>query len=117
VYDHFLANDSELFTETSLHHFASDVYQTLEQYHVQLPPKFLLMLPYMKAQNWLYNYRTREGIGRSMQGLVRRSAYLSDHQTAFDLLNEHYDFLKSCYQVFIKDVKTYAEGQLHQGNR
>lgn len=117
VYDHFLANDKDLFTETSLYQFASDVYQTLEQYHMQLPSKFLLLLPYMKEQNWLYNYRTREGIGKSIQGLVRRSAYLTDHQTAFNLLNEHYDFLKNCYQVFIKDVKTFAEGQLRLRNR
>lgn len=117
VYDHFLANDPELFTEASLQSFAASVYQTLEQYHVQLPSPFLLMLPYMKAENWLYNYRTREGIGRSIRGLVRRSAYLTDYQTAQNLLNEHYHFLEDCYRVFIKDVKTFAEGQLQHLNR
>jgi acyl carrier protein phosphodiesterase len=117
VYDHFLANDPEVFTEASLHRFAASVYQTLEQYHVQLPSSFLLMLPYMKAENWLYNYRTREGIGRGIRGLVRRSAYLTDYQTALNLLNEHYQFLESCYQGFIKDVKTFAEDQLRQLDR
>jgi len=117
VYDHFLANDPALFTETSLLRFTASVYQTLEQYHVQLPSRFLLMLPYMKAEDWLYNYRTREGIGKSIQGLVRRSAYLTDHQTAQRLFNEHYEFLKACYQVFIQDVKTFAEEQLRQLDR
>lgn len=117
VYDHFLANDPELFTETSLYQFATTVYQTLEQYHIQLPSRFLLMLPYMKAENWLYNYRTREGIGKSIRGLVRRSAYLTDYQTAQHLLDEHYDFLDNCYRDFIKDVKTFAEGQLKQWDR
>lgn len=117
VYDHFLANDPELFTEASLHRFTVSVYHTLEQYRAQLPSRFLLMLPYMKAENWLYNYRTREGIGKSIQGLVRRSAYLTDYQTALNLLNEHYQFLESCYQAFIKDVKTFTEGQLQQLDR
>ena len=112
VYDHFLANDHSIFTEASLYQFTQTVYQTLEQYHMQLPPRFLLMLPYMKAENWLYNYRTKEGIGKSIRGLVRRSAYLTDYETAILLLNENYDFLKSCYQLFIKDVKSFAEDQL-----
>jgi acyl carrier protein phosphodiesterase len=117
VYDHFLANDPEVFTKESLHQFAATVYQTLEQYHIQLPPRFLLLLPYMKAENWLFNYRTREGIGKSIRGLVSRSAYLTDYITAQRLLNDHYDFLKDCYQVFIKDVKTFAEVQLKHGDR
>jgi acyl carrier protein phosphodiesterase len=114
VYDHFLATDSDIFTEASLYQFTNTVYQTLEQYHLQLPPRFLLMLPYMKAENWLYNYRTREGIGKSLRGLVRRSAFLTDYETALLLLTEHYDFLRSCYQLFIKDVKTFTEDQLRQ---
>jgi len=117
VYDHFLASDPEQFPADSLRGFTATVYQILEQYHVQLPSRFLLMLPYMKAENWLYNYRTREGIGRSIRGLVRRSAYLTDDQTATKLFNEHYEFLKSCYRVFIQDVKTFAEGQLQQLDR
>jgi acyl carrier protein phosphodiesterase len=117
VYDHFLANDPALFTEASLHQFAATVYNTLEQHHTQLPPRFLMMLPYMRAENWLYNYRTREGIGKSIRGLVRRSAYLTDYQTALQLLNEHYNFLENCYQDFIEDVKSFTEEQLEQLDR
>jgi acyl carrier protein phosphodiesterase len=117
VYDHFLAKDPDIFTEASLYQFANTVYQTLEKYHMQLPPRFLVMLPYMKAENWLYNYRTKEGIGRSIRGLVRRSAYLTDYETAQLLLNEHYAFLESCYQLFIKDVKSFVEEQLRQLDR
>lgn len=116
VYDHFLASDKSLFTEESLKQFSKEVYETLERYHLQLPPRFLLLLPYMKSENWLFHYRTLEGIGKSIRGLVRRSAFLTDAETAFQLLNEHYAFLKICYQEFIEDVKSFTKARLAQQN-
>jgi acyl carrier protein phosphodiesterase len=116
IYDHYLANDAAIFTEASLLQFSNHIYQTLEAYQLQLPPRFLQMLPYMKMQNWLYNYRTLDGAGKSLQGLVRRSAYLTDYQTGIALLNENYLFLKECYTDFIEDVKTFAKVQLTKPN-
>ena len=65
VYDHFLANDDNEFTPQSLFQFSQRVYAILDQYHPSLPQEFALMFPYMKNQNWLYNYRTKQGIEKS----------------------------------------------------
>jgi acyl carrier protein phosphodiesterase len=114
LYDHFLANDVDIFNKDNpLASFAQHTYQVLEEQASALPERFLLMLPYMRAQNWLLNYQYRLGTERSLRGLVRRSAYLSDHQPAFALFNEHYGMLQECYAAFIGDVKNYAKAQLN----
>ncbi|RYY97804.1 MAG: DUF479 domain-containing protein [Chitinophagaceae bacterium] len=114
VYDHFLANDAAFFAPGALAPFARGVYRVLQEHAPGLPPRFAQMLPYMEGQNWLYGYHTREGISRSLAGLVRRAAYLSDSETAFRLFNEHYTELGACYAALAPDVKDYAKKELEQ---
>ncbi len=111
VYDYFLANDETVFNDLSLLQFTNSVYDTLEENAFQLPAGFFIMLPYMKKENWLYHYKTNQGIEKSLRGLVRLSAYLSDHQKAYDLFIKHNKELNDCYNMFFKDVKTYAKHQ------
>ena len=63
------------------------------------------MYPYMKTQNWLYNYRYRQGIEKSLAGVVRRAKYLEESDTAYLLFNEHYNTLKDLYQLFFPELK------------
>ncbi len=111
IYDYFLANDEKIFDDQTLLNFTRTIYRVLEENSYQLPVSFLVMLPYMQKENWLYNYKTKQGIEKSLRGLVRRSAYLSDHQKAFDQFLKHNKELKNCYDVFFKDVKSYAKSQ------
>ncbi len=76
-----------------------------------MPERFALMFPYMKEHNWLYNYRTRWGIGKSLDGVVRRAAYLTESETAFRLFEEHYQPLQLYYRQFWKDLKPFARRQ------
>jgi acyl carrier protein phosphodiesterase len=112
LYDHFLAADDAVFTDSSLLHFSQNVYSVLEEHAAHLPLHFTHLLPYMKAENWLYRYRTKEGIEKSLKGLVRRAAYMQESNTAITLFQEHYTFLNACYAVFIQDVKNYAKNEL-----
>lgn len=108
IYDHFLANDANEFPGNALAAFSRQTYVTLGQYSDWHPAPFRVMFPYMQEHDWLYNYRTRGGIERSMQGLVRRALYLSESNTAMRLLDAHYPFLQDCYRQFWKEVKPYA---------
>ncbi len=106
VYDHFLANDNNEFAnDDALKLFAKNTYIQLENNNNELPQKFAAMLPYMKTQDWLYNYKFRFGIEQSFGGLVRRSAYLTDSTRAFMLFEKHYHQLQQCYQYFFPSVK------------
>ena len=108
IYDHFLATDAHIFTPDTLGQFSQGVYASLDTQSFYLPVRFLNMLPYMKAQDWLQNYSTVEGIERSLAGLVRRSSFMSDHLTAVSLFSEHYELLKSFYNSFFGDLKNHA---------
>ena len=114
IYDHFLASDENIFPGNSLADFAQGIYITLEEESANLPPGFLVILPYMKMHDWLYSYRSMDGIARALQGLVRRAAYLSDHQTAVRLLSDNYVALEDCYKRFMPDVKEFAKQRMAQ---
>lgn len=109
LYDHFLANDPEQFPGTSLLDFTLEVYEQINAHYQLLPPSFQLAFDYMQRDNWLYNYRERWGVQRSLAGMVRRAAYLSESDTAFQLFGEHYQALRHCYESFFEDVKQYAK--------
>jgi acyl carrier protein phosphodiesterase len=108
VYDHFLATDVSVFSEESLQEFSENVYKMVDRHMSELPERFARMFPYMKSQNWLFNYRTRWGTESSFGGVVRRARYLEESETAASLLEEHYDALKQCYVAFFPDVKSFA---------
>lgn len=109
LYDHFLANDESEFSEASLFDFVRETYAALDRQAGWMPERFAHMFPYMKQQNWLYNYRTRWGIKKSLGGVVRRSEHLTDSETVFTLFEEHYQLLGQCYRHFWAAVKPFAK--------
>ena len=109
VYDHYLATDPAIFTDSSLQEFAAVTYQHLEPYSAVFPERFAYMFPYMKTQNWLYNYQQRWGIEKSLHGVVRRATYLTESATAFRLFEENYELLQTCYQQFFPELLQFVQ--------
>jgi acyl carrier protein phosphodiesterase len=117
VYDHFLANDEKEFPdEKVLAVFTQKTYRQLMPYEPALPEKFRRFFYYMRLQDWLYNYRFTEGINNSFAGLVRRAAYIHDHQAALEVFEKHYLELKACYEIFFPALKHFAYGTLQKLN-
>lgn len=114
VYDHFLAIDKDEFTERSLFDFSQQVYTAVEKHSAWLPERFERMFIYMKNQNWLYGYREKEMIRNSFAGLVRRSVYMTESDTAFALFEKHYDELQVYSFEFIQAIKSYAKQRLEE---
>ena len=109
VYDHFLATDENYFSETGLYNFSQVVYNNLDKQLEWLAPKFGIMYPYMKEQNWLFNYRTKWGIEKSMNGVARRAIYINNSEDAFNLFEQHYQLLQDCSRHFLASVIPFAE--------
>lgn len=107
VYDHFLANDPREFPG-GLSLFAEKTYEQLAPYQPFFPEKFARMWPYMRSQNWLYNYRTKEGIYNSFAGLSRRASYMDGPEKAIELFNTYYTALETCYTQFFPSLKDFA---------
>ena len=109
VYDHYLATDPAIFTDSSLQKFAAATYEHLEPYSAVFPERFAGMFPYMKTQNWLYNYQERWGIEKSLHGVVRRATYLTESATAFRLFEENYELLQTYYQQFFPELLAFVQ--------
>ena len=106
--DHFLATDDNMFNPPGLETFSQTVYNTLRNFESVLPPRFTRMLYYMRAQDWLYNYRSMQGINDSFEGLVRRAAYLTDHHPAVQIFSANYSELNRHYNAFFPLLNRYA---------
>ena len=109
VYDYFLANDPLIFAGSSqLETFAENTYARVGDWQAALPERFARMFHYMRTQNWLYNYRLKEGLYTSLAGLARRAAYMGDADRACRLFDANYDELQHCYTVFFPSLKDFA---------
>lgn len=114
LYDHFLANDKNLFDDVSLKEFCASAYGHLENHSGFLPNRFLQMFTYMKTEDWLYNYKYAEGMRKSLYGLMRRATFIKESETAYHLFLEHHSYLNECYQNFFPDVKLFAKQKFEE---
>ncbi len=113
VYDHFLANDKNVFNhEDDLLAFERVTCKTLNENYDVLPERFKKMLPYMTAQKWLSNYRFRWGIQQSFRGVAHRAKYINESAVAFEIFNTNYYALKNCYHRFFKDINSFTRDKV-----
>jgi acyl carrier protein phosphodiesterase len=114
VYDHFLAKDRHEFKDEGLLQFSQFVYTILEENINILPEKFARIFPYMKTDNWLYNYQTLHGIEQSFGGLARRAKYLNNSAEVFIAFETNYKQLQQCYNEFFPGVKEFVYKELEK---
>lgn len=108
--DYFLANDSSLFaTAGQLKQFSEEIYAKLETRKAYLPVSFLAYFRSMKEHDWLSNYRSYDGIRRSLYGLHRRAKQMPDPAAAFDLFRAEETLLRTYYESFIGDVISFVK--------
>jgi acyl carrier protein phosphodiesterase len=111
AYDHFLANDPVI---TDLKSFAQHTYAQIQENEAFLPERFARMFFYMRTQDWLYNYRHRQGILDSFIGLSRRAAYMGSAEAAGRLFETHFTQLQACYGEFFPELQEFALRTLQQ---
>ena len=122
VYDHFLANDPLRFPETgnedpavsSLKVFTQKTYEELSTRQALLPERFGRFFHYMRAQDWLFNYRYKQGIFNAFAGLARRAAYMGSSDQAGLLFEKYYSGLEACYTDFFPALQDFALRTLQQ---
>lgn len=113
LYDHFLANDPKIFpSEKNLLEFTKDTYSKLEETSNYHPPGFAAYFSHMKEHNWLYGYRTLQGMQRSLNGLARRAKYMPPPEKAYNTFVGHYYQLNQCYYELIDDVISFVKIEL-----
>jgi acyl carrier protein phosphodiesterase len=110
-YDHFLAKNFSEFSKTPLEDFTKQTYQIITSYSEILPEKVLLFLPFMIERNWLLNYSTVEGIGRTLTGIGKRVSFSNNMHTAWEDLVQNYDLFEDEFFQFFPELITFANSK------
>lgn len=99
-YDHYLAKNWNQYNSTKLFDYTQHIYNVLESNSENMNEDALRILHYMKLQNWLYNYRSAEGIDRALKGLSRRAKFESNMENALPALQENFKTMEMHFESF-----------------
>ena len=108
IYDHFLAKNWQQYSNIPLSTFSQDVYQLLEDHFSILPERTQYLLPYMSKQNWLYKYRTVQGIGEIMHDMNVRTKGISKMNEAIVDLKDNYAIFEEDFTAFFKELEAFS---------
>tara|TARA_R110000796_G_scaffold88850_4_gene191893 strand:- start:48854 stop:49438 length:585 start_codon:yes stop_codon:yes gene_type:complete len=107
-YDHFLAKNWETYSTTPLDIFVDNFYDLLEDNYEILPDATKHMMPYMIADNWIFNYSKLDGISRVLNGMNRRTKNKSKMNFAILDLEQHYTEFENEFTSFFEELITYS---------
>jgi len=113
-YDHFLAKNWLDYSPTPLDVFVDGFYDLLERNFEILPLGTQRMMPYMIADNWLYNYSNLEGISRVLNGMNRRTQNRSKMNFAIVDLEEHYSDFENEFTAFFEELITFSRQKFNE---
>jgi acyl carrier protein phosphodiesterase len=113
-YDHFLASNWSMFSQTPLDQYAKEAYAILQTYEAQVPELVRRLLPYMMEGNWLYSYARIEGIHRALSGMAKRTPYHSKMEEASQDLKEHYELFQDEFLLFFPELQKFCSDYLNR---
>jgi len=108
IYDHFLAKNWHQYSNIPLHIFCDSFYKLLKTNYNNLPVGTQNLLPYMTQQNWLYKYRTLQGIGEIMHDMNIRTQGRSKMNEAIDDLKENYNIFENDFTQFFNEIQNHC---------
>ncbi len=104
-YDHFLALNWSQFSRIRLKDFINHFYDLTDKNKSLFPKKARHILYYMKRDNWLYEYRTLEGIDKALTGMSRRTKFVSKMESAAFELKENFNQYQEDFNSFFPELR------------
>ena len=96
------------YSKIPLKDYVERFYDLLEENYNILPLGTQRMMPYMMADNWLYNYANLEGISRVLSGMNRRTKNRSRMDFAIMDLEQHYEDFGAEFRAFFTELITFS---------
>lgn len=107
--DHLLASQWDRWQTEPLPVFAQRMYALLTAHEEIMPQGIRYMFGFMKERDWLTNYATIEGIGRSLHGLSMRVPKGSVMSGAEVVLAEHIDEYRREFDIFLPEIIVHTQ--------
>lgn len=111
-YDHYLAKNWSRYCDIPLNEYSHNFYELIRSSFHLLPERTQHMLPFMIRHNWLYNYRTLEGIEKVLVGMNRRTDYKSQMHLAIEDLKLNYESLDVDFTAFFKILRNFSKEKI-----
>lgn len=108
-YDHLLASAWSRWHAEQLPDFAQRMYAVIAENDGLLPEETRFMFGFMRERDWLSNYATIEGIGRSLHGLSMRVPKGVVMSGAEAVLAEHMDDYRREFDIFLPEIIVHTE--------
>lgn len=112
IYDHLLASNWCQYAEGDLEQFSCSIYERLEAFRHVMPQECLALFDAMKSTNWLYEYRTREGLDRALNGLDRRIGRRTGLSHVLEHVEMNIEVFKSGFNRFFPDIQRVCSKKL-----
>lgn len=112
LYDHFLAKNWRDYCNVPLEDYTEAFYDSLGKNYDILPIRIKKLMPYMIADNWLLSYASIEGISRVLDGMNRRTKFVSGMNKAVNELQEYYTEFESEFRAYFEELRTFSQTQL-----
>jgi acyl carrier protein phosphodiesterase len=107
-YDHYLAIKWEQYHHEDLSLYADNFYTLLNNNHHRLPIRTQQMIQYMIPQNWLVNYKTIEGINKTLTGMSKRTKFESRMDEAAIYLDRYYIDFEKEFNEYFEELRNYV---------
>jgi len=113
-YDHFLAKNWLDYSPVPLKNYVEDFYDLLNKNYALLPVGTQRMIPYMVADNWLFNYANLEGISRVLSGMNQRTQNRSKMDFAIIDLKQNYNDFETEFRSFFSELITFSQQKFNE---
>lgn len=113
-YDHFLAKNWKDYSDEPLQEFTERFYNSLKENYDILSDRTKGMMPVMIRENWLYSYRTVEGISRILKQMDHRTKNLSGMHSSPDELTTYYSEFEAEFTLFFEDLREHCSLKLSE---
>jgi acyl carrier protein phosphodiesterase len=113
-YDHFLAKNFSNYSNQSLEEFAENFYKLLDENFEILTPRFKMIIPILKEENWLVLYATIEGISHILYNMDRRTRLKSKMQFSVEELKLFYSEFETEFTLFFAEMEEFVKGKLEE---
>lgn len=99
-YDHFLAKNWNQYHSKPLEVYSQEKYAQLSANEMFFPERIRKLFFYMKNQDWLFHYRSLEGIHQALSGMAQRTRFESGLEYAINPLQQYYGQFENEFYLF-----------------
>lgn len=104
-FDHLLAKNWDKFHNVPLRVYLDKYYKSFDTLEFEYPLEFLIMMGRMRSNDWIWHYRTKEGLQKACNGVSNRIAFKNVLYTAPLYFEKYENRITKVFFNFMEDAK------------